>query len=61
MNKVIRFSLVIFVTVLSILIFNAVANFFNIGFQYYGVYMFFGIGLLFLYYILPNKTVNIFE
>ena len=61
MNKLLQFALALFLCVLGFYIFNAMASFFNIGFQEYGFYMFFGVGLLLLYFVLPRKMVNIFE
>jgi len=39
---------------------GSISNFFGLTFQYYGVYMFFGIAMLFLYFVLPSKRRNIF-
>lgn len=61
MNKLLQFAIAIVLVSLTLYVFNAVASFFNIGIQYYGVYMFFGVAMIFLYFILPNKTTNIFQ
>jgi len=61
MNKMLQIALAIFICGLGFYTINAVAQFFNIGFQDYGFYMFFGVGLLLLYFVLPSKMVNIFE
>ena len=55
MNKLLQFALALFLCILGFYIFNAIATFFNIGFQEYGFYMFFGVGLLLLYFVLPSK------
>ena len=61
MNRLLQFAVALFLSLLVFYIFNAVAAFFNISFQEYGFYMFFGVGLLLLYFVLPSKMINIFE
>lgn len=61
MNKILSYLLLTFFVSLGLYTFGAIANFFGIGFQYYGVYSIFGIAILFLYLILPKKTETIFN
>ncbi len=60
MNKFIQFFVVLFVGSFAMYAFSSIANFFGIGFQYYGVYLLFGIAMGILFYTLPRKHANIF-
>ena len=60
MNKFIQFFVVLFVGSFAMYVFSSVANFFGVGFQYYGIYIFFGIAMGILFYTLPRKHANIF-
>jgi hypothetical protein len=60
MNKFIQFFAILFVGSFSMYIFSSIANFFGIGFQYYGVYLLFATALGLLFFILPRKHANIF-
>lgn len=60
MNKFIQFFVLLFVGSFVIYVFSSVANFFSIGFQYYGVYLLFAIAMGILFYALPKRHSNIF-
>lgn len=60
MNKFIQFFVLLFVGSFALYIFSSVANFFSIGFQYYGVYLLFAICMGVFFYTLPKQHTNIF-
>lgn len=60
MNKFFQFFLVLFASSLGMYIFSSIANFFGIGFQYYGVYLLFAVAMGILFYVLPRHHSNIF-
>ena len=60
MNKFLQFAIVLILTTFTIFLSAAIASFFGIGFQDYGVYVIFAVAMIVLYYILPNKPSNIF-
>lgn len=61
MNKILQFALMVVIGSFSMYIFSAIANFFGISYQYYGVYMMFAAAMVLLYFVLPSSTINIFE
>lgn len=60
MNKFLQFILFLFGAGLGMYIVTSIANFFSIGFQFYGTYLFFGMAMGIFYYFLPSKPMNIF-
>jgi hypothetical protein len=60
MNIILQVCLVLFLGTLGMYIFTVIANFFGIGFQFYGVYALFIITFVLLYFILPGQYPNIF-
>lgn len=61
MNKILQLLLAITVGSFAMYIFSAIANFFGMGFQDYGVYMMLAIAVCLFYFILPEKEINIFK
>lgn len=61
MNKILQLLLAITVGSFAMYIFSAIANFFGLGFEDYGVYMMFAIAIGIFYFILPTKDTNIFK
>ena len=64
-NKMVGYTILYYIVLvfgllLGLYTIGQVANFFGIGFQYYGVYLFFGIAIGILYFVLPGNHRNIF-
>lgn len=61
-HSTILYYIVLFISVLIVLYtMSSIFNFFGIGINYYGVYVVLGLGICFLYFILPAKRRNIFS
>lgn len=60
MNRFLQFLLFIIIAIFAIYVTTAIANFFSIQFQYYGVYLIFALAMGLLFYALPKQYPNIF-
>jgi len=59
-HNLLFYTFITFCVLLLLYTMSLISNFFGVTFQYYGVYMFFGAAVLFLYLVLPSKPQNIF-
>jgi hypothetical protein len=59
-STILFYIVLVFSLLIGLYTVGSIANFFGISFEYYGVFMFLGLGLCFLYFILPSKHRNIF-
>jgi hypothetical protein len=59
-NKFLQFLSLLFLGLLGIFMFKSIMDFFNIQYQYYGIYIVFTLCLVLLYNILPKQHRNIF-